>query len=566
MDILRTISSPADLRAVPAADLPQLAGEIRAFLVDSLSRTGGHLGPNLGVVELTIALHRVFEVPILFDTGHQTYVHKMLTGRLDQFDTLRTRGGMSGYPSRAESDYDWIENSHASVALSHADGLARNLGRVVTVVGDGSLTGGMAWEALSSIASDQVPVIIVVNDNGRSYAPTVGNPLAVLEAAGIPVHGPVYGHDCGEIEKSLKNASLHDAPLALHIRTHKGHGYPHVLNDELHHSTGAYDPATGIGRTGGETWTDVFSQELLSHFSHRDDLVAITAAMPGPTGLAPIAASYPDRFRDVGIAEQHAVASAAGMARAGQHPVVAIYSTFFHRAFDQLLLDVSLHQLPTTFILDRAGVTGSDGPSHNGLWDMALCSTVPGLKLAAPRDARTLRLALEQALDVDDGPTVIRFPKGEAPQRDGRPESRELDAPGVLDLLAGNPAPNDVLIVGIGAMADIAVEVHDLLTDVGIPSSVVSPLWAAPVPAVLIDVASHARHIVTIEDGVVRGGIGSLIAESLDDAGHDLPVQRFGVPTVFPSHGSRAEILAYCGLAPGTIAEKVVLRLCRPAH
>lgn len=575
MDILRTIDSPADLKALPDEQLPLLAQQIREFLIHSLSRTGGHLGPNLGVVELTIALHRVFNSPkdpILFDTGHQAYVHKLLTGRRELFTGLRTQGGLSGYPSRAESEHDWIENSHASVALSHADGLARGFlatgqqdRRVIAVVGDGALTGGMAWEALNSICADQSPVTIVLNDNGRSYAPTVGKPIALLEAAGLPVIGPVVGHDVNVLQEALNTSKAHpDAPVAIHIRTEKSHGYSPAKdssNDELLHSVSAFNPATGpVDTSVAETWTGVLSGELLEHFTQRKDLVAVTAAMSGPTGLTPIARRFPERVRDVGIAEQHAVTSAAGMASAGLHPVVAVYSTFFHRAFDQMLLDVALHRLPVTFILDRAGVTGSDGPSHNGAWDLVLCASVPGVRVAAPRDGLRLRRQLAEALAHQDGPTVVRFPKGALPAE--IPAVRQADG---VDVLREEPKVSaegsGVLIVSVGACAQLCLDAAELLEagDLGIAADVIDPGWAVPTPNALIDVIRQGRYrlIAVVEDGVVRGGIGSLIAEELSAEGIDIPVRRFGLPTEFLQHGSREQVLAHAGMTAEAIARRI---------
>ena len=460
--VLDAISGPADLRGLDPDDLTALSAEIRDLLVHTVARTSGHLGPNLGVVELTIALHRVFDSPtepILFDVGHQAYVHKILTGRAGLMPTLRQTGGLSGYPSRAESPHDWIENSHASTALSYADGMAKAFEArgerrpVVAVVGDGALTGGMCWEALNNIAVADRPVIIVVNDNGRSYSPTVGGlarrlsglrlspsyertlrqvrgalertpvvgpplfdalhgmkrglkdllqPQGLFEDLGLKYLGPVDGHDIAAVEDALRLARGFDGPVVVHAATRKGYGYAPAENDEadqMHQSSG-FDPVTGLPtKSRGTTWTSVFGDELVSIGETRDDVVAITAAMCDPTGLPAFRQRFPGRTYDVGIAEQHAVTSAAGLASGGLHPVVAVYATFLNRAFDQLLMDVALHRLPVTLVLDRAGITGQDGPSHNGMWDLALLGMVPGLRLGAPRDETTLRRLLREAVD-----------------------------------------------------------------------------------------------------------------------------------------------------------------------
>ena len=516
MSRLQSLSSPAQLRAMSDAQLTGLADEIRAFLIEKVSATGGHLGPNLGVVELTLALHRVFESPkdvLLWDTGHQTYVHKIVTGRAGRFDELRQPGGLSGYPSRTESPHDWIENSHASTALSYADGMARAFAlqgrrdrRVVAIVGDGSLTGGMAWEALNNIASSDRPVIIVVNDNTRSYSPTVGGmahhlatlrtshgyeqflrrvrrvlsgtpvvggpmfdtlhgvkrglkdivaPQGMFEDLGLKYLGPVDGHDRAALERLLRLAADFDGPVIVHAITHKGNGYAPAEQDEADHFHGVpvIDPATGIARKrSGPTWTSVFGEELVAIGADHPEVVAITAAMAGPVGLEPFAAAYPKRCVDVGIAEQHAVTSATGMALAGLHPVVAVYSTFLNRAFDQVLLDAALHRAPVTFVLDRAGITGDDGPSHNGMWDLSLMQVVPNLRIAAPRDAVRLRALLAEAIGDKTGPNLIRFPKGEVVQ-----EIAAVGREGELDVLYRQGETGEALIVAVGAMAKIAL-------------------------------------------------------------------------------------------------------------
>ena len=541
-----------------------LAGEIRAFLVEKVSATGGHLGPNLGVVELTIALHRVFESPsdvLVWDTGHQAYVHKMLTGRIDDFDQLRQKGGLSGYPSRAESVHDVVENSHASTSLSYADGIAKaweqrgllGANHVVAVIGDGGLTGGMAWEALNNIAGSDRQVVIVVNDNARSYSPTIGGlahhlstlrttgsyerfmswgkqvlkrtpvvgepiygtlhgmkkglkdivaPQGMFEDLGLKYVGPVNGHDFAELEHALGRAKEFDGPVIVHVITEKGRGYAPAEEDEADrfHGVGIIDPDTGKPLTeGGPTWTSAFADEVVRIGHERSDVVVITAAMLGPTGLDRFAAAFPSRTYDVGIAEQHAVTSAAGLAFGGMHPVVALYATFLNRAFDQVLMDCALHRAGVTFVLDRAGVTGDDGASHNGMWDMSMLQVVPGLRMAAPRDEITLRAELREAVAVSDAPTVVRFSKGAL-----GPEIPAIRTLGPLDVIAesGN---GDVIIVSVGAFAPIAVEVADRLKAQGIGVIVVDPRWVKPLPADLIELASTARLVVVLEDGVRQG-------------------------------------------------------------
>ena len=616
MTLLNTIRGPADLRQLPAAELPALAEEIRGFLVQAVSRTGGHLGPNLGVVELTIALHRVFDSPhdrILWDTGHQAYVHKLLTGRADGFDRLRQRGGLSGYPSRAESDHDVIENSHASTALSYADGLAKAYAltgqtdrAVIAVVGDGALTGGMAWEAVNNIAAAKDrPVIIVVNDNGRSYAPTVGGvadllsalrtappyerflawgkntvrqtpvvgqpvydlvhavkaglkdlvvPQALFAGLGLKYLGPVDGHDVAAVESTLRRARRFGGPVLVHCVTEKGRGYAPAETDEQDkmHSYRRTDPVTG-GRIPSTTptWTEVFGAELAAIAAERPDVVAITAAMLEPTGLEPMHAKFPDRVFDVGIAEQHAVTSAAGLAMGGMHPVVCLYATFLNRAFDQLLMDVTLHSCPVTFVLDRAGVTGEDGPSHNGMWDLSILQVVPGLRIAAPRDATTLRRALREAVDVTDGPTVIRFPKG-TPSADLVIVS-QLNG---MDVLCVGE-PEDVLLVCVGALAGLGLQVAGELADAGLGATVVDPCWVRPVNPALAPLARRHRVVVTLEDGGRVGGVGAAIAQELRDAGVPAPVHTVGLPQRFLAQGTRAEVLADCGLIAAEVTRQI---------
>ncbi|MFC7307103.1 1-deoxy-D-xylulose-5-phosphate synthase [Streptomyces monticola] len=582
MGVLETITGPNDLRMLDTARLPQLAEEIRHFLITKVARTGGHLGPNLGVVELTIALHRVFAAPqdrILWDTGHQAYVHKMLTGRIAGFDRLRRRGGLSGYPSSAESAYDLIENSHASTALSYADGLAkaeRLRGRhgraVVAVVGDGALTGGMAWEALNNIAAaPDRPVIVVLNDNGRSYAPTSGaiaQRLALRPAAGgffaglgLSYIGPVDGHDIAALEAALREAAGLGCPVVVHCLTQKGRGYrPAELDGtDRFHTVRPLDPATGRPlHTTGRSWTSVFGEELVELGAERTDIVALTAAMLDPTGLGAFAAKFPDRVFDVGIAEQHAVASAAGLALGGLHPVVALYATFLNRAFDQLLMDTALHRCPVTFVLDRAGVTGEDGPSHNGMWDLSVLQVVPGLRIAAPRDARTLKDRLREAVAVTDGPTVVRFPKGDA--------GPDIPAAATTDGLAvlRRTGAEDVLIVSVGAMARPCLEAAGQLADHGKGVTVVDPQWVKPVSAALIALAARHRLVVTVEDGCRAGGAGSALADEMRTADVWTPVRTLGIPPRFLPHGKRAEVLLECGLSAADIVRSATEPVVRP--
>jgi 1-deoxy-D-xylulose-5-phosphate synthase len=623
--LLESITGPRDVKALSPAELPVLASEIRDFLVDAVSRNGGHLGPNLGVVELTIALHRVFDSPsdrIIFDTGHQAYVHKLLTGRQDGFTRLKQRGGVSGYPSQAESEHDIVENSHASTALSYADGLAKaytlreETGRtVVAVVGDGALTGGMAWEALNNIAAAKSSrLVIVVNDNGRSYTPTIGGlaahlasirvsqqyehvleyiktsltraplvgpplyetlhgikkglkdvlqPQVMFEDLGIKYLGPVDGHDEQLVESALTRARGFGGPVIVHVITRKGFGYPPAENDDedCMHGPGAFDRATG--RPTGNArrgWTDVFSDELVAIGAERPDVVALTAAMLYPTGLAAFANAYPGRCFDVGIAEQHAVTSAAGFAIGGLHPVVAIYATFLNRAFDQVLLDVALHRLPVTFVLDRAGVTGSDGPSHNGMWDLSVLQVVPGLKIAAPRDATRLAGLLREAVAIGDGPSVLRYPKG-APG----PDIPAVGSLGQMDVLhrPADPAATDVLLVGAGPMAGVGVAAAARLADQGIGVTVVDPRWLKPLDEALVTAAGQHRLVVTAEDNGRAGGFGDAVARLLRDAGCGTPVRTFGLPQEFLNHGKREEILADAGLDPQHLAREITEAVAR---
>lgn len=634
MSILQRIAGPDDVRALSESEVEELAGEIREFLVEKVSATGGHLGPNLGVVELTIALHRVFDSPrepIIFDTSHQSYVHKMLTGRADQFDTLRQKGGLSGYTSRSESEHDWTESSHASAALSYADGMAKAFElaghperNVVAVVGDGALTGGMCWEALNNIAGGHDRnVVVVVNDNGRSYSPTIGGfaqnlaqlrtvpfydrvmeqgkstlksmgwigerafealhafkegvkstvlPTEMFPELGMKYVGPVNGHDAHAVENVLAYARDYDGPIIVHVVTEKGRGYAPAENDvaELMHSTGVINPKTGepVG-TKSPGWTSVFSKALVEVGSQRSDVVAITAAMAGPTGLSAFGEAYPDRLFDVGIAEQHALTSAAGLALGGMHPVVAVYSTFLNRAFDQLLLDVALLNLPVTLVLDRAGVTGSDGASHNGVWDLSVMSVVPGIHVAAPRDGAQLKELLGEALE-HDGPTALRFPKGDLPKEvpalqrlsDGveivRYEDGQAGAsPSKEVVLAGADEPFSVLVIAVGPMVHTALEATAELGAKGVSVTVVDPRWVVPVAASLVGLAADHDLVVTLEDGVINGGVGALVAVTLNAASIATPVRNLAFPERFPEHQSRGELLAEVGLDADGVRDQI---------
>ena len=616
MTILETIRQPRDLKGLSGAELGVLAEEIREFLVQAVSRTGGHLGPNLGVVELTIALHRVFESPvdrILWDTGHQSYVHKLLTGRQD-FSKLRGKGGLSGYPAREESEHDVIENSHASTVLGWADGIAKanqlmkRDSHVAAVIGDGALTGGMAWEALNNIAAAKDrPLVIVVNDNERSYAPTIGGlanhlatlrttdgyerflartrevlektpvvgrqlyetlhgakkglkdfiaPQGMFEDLGLKYVGPIDGHDIEALESALARAKRFGGPVIVHCLTEKGRGYQPALQDEADrfHAVGKIHPDTGLPiAASGADWTSVFGEEMVKLGEERADLVAITAAMLQPVGLDKFAKRFPERVYDVGIAEQHGAVSAAGLAHAGVHPVFAVYATFLNRAFDQVLMDVALHKCGVTFVLDRAGVTGTDGASHNGMWDMSILQVVPGLRMAAPRDADQVRAQLREAVAVEDAPTVVRFSKGAV-----GPAVPAVGRVGGMDVLreAGTERP-DVLLVSVGALAPMCLEIAGLLDKQGISTTVVDPRWVKPVDEAMAPLAERHRVVVTVEDNSRVGGVGSTIAQALRDAGVDVPLRDFGIPPRFLDHASRAEVLTEIGLTAPDIARQV---------
>ncbi|MFE4959569.1 1-deoxy-D-xylulose-5-phosphate synthase [Streptomyces sp. NPDC056653] len=623
MTILETIRGPHDLKALSGPELGELAEDIRKFLVEAVARTGGHLGPNLGVVELSIALHRTFDSPvdrILWDTGHQSYVHKLLTGRQD-FSKLRGKGGLSGYPSREESAHDVIENSHASTVLGWADGLAKAnevLGRpdhVVAVIGDGALTGGMAWEALNNIAAARDrPLIIVVNDNERSYGPTIGGlanhlatlrttdgyerflswgkdvlqrtpvvgqplydslhgakkgfkdafaPQGMFEDLGLKYVGPIDGHDMAAVESALSRAKRFHGPVLVHCLTEKGRGYAPALEDEADrfHTVGAMDPLTcaPLAPLVSPSWTSVFGDEIVAIGAERPDVVAITAAMLHPVGLTKFAEAFPDRVWDVGIAEQHATVSAAGLATGGLHPVVAVYATFLNRAFDQLLMDVALHRCGVTFVLDRAGVTGPDGPSHNGMWDLSVLQVVPGLRIAAPRDADRLREELREAVTVDDAPTVLRFPKESV----GEPVPA-IGRVGAMDVLHRADDP-EVLIVAVGVLASVCLQAADLLAGGGIRCTVVDPRWVKPVDEQLAPLAGRHRLVAVVEDNSRAGGVGSAVGQALRDAGVDVPLRTFGIPEQFLAHGKRAEVLADIGLTPVEIAGRISAALSAKA-
>ena len=637
MTLLERIQSPRDVKDLSAEELPQLAAEVRDCLIKVVTANGGHLGPNLGVVELTIALHRVFDSPvdrIIFDTGHQSYVHKLLTGRHQGFDRLRQRGGVSGYPNRAESEHDMIENSHASTSLSYADGLAKAFQlrgeshrSVVAIVGDGALTGGMAWEALNNIAAARDRrLVIVVNDNGRSYQPTIGGlaehlasirvsqryeqvleyiktslshtplvgpplfetlhgikkglkdvlqPQVLFEDLGLKYLGPIDGHDEPAVEHALKRAREFGGPVLVHVITRKGFGYPLAEeNDEdcLHQVSPAKassSAAAAPARTREAApaprpvpWTQVFAAELAAIGADRPDIVAITAAMLHPTGLAQFASAFPDRVFDVGIAEQHAVTSAAGLAMGGMHPVVAIYATFLNRAFDQVLMDVALHRLPVTFVLDRAGITGPDGASHHGMWDGSILQIVPGLRIGVPRDGSRIAELLREAVTIDDGPTALRFP--------GRltlPDIPAVGQLGSMDVLRlpADPAAQDVLLLGAGPMAGLCVTAAERLADQGIGVTVVDPRWVKPLDPALTGAARQHGLVVTVEDNGRVGGFGDAVARLLRDEDVDTPVRTFGLAQQFLAHGERADLLEDAGLAPQHIARMITELVARRA-
>jgi 1-deoxy-D-xylulose-5-phosphate synthase len=608
--------SLAELREMSPAQLKSLAAEIREFLIDKVSKTGGHLGPNLGVVELSIAVHRVFDSPkdvVLFDTGHQSYVHKILTGRAEQFDLLRQRNGISGYPNRRESAHDVIENSHASTALSWADGISRGFSlsgqanrHVVAVVGDGALTGGMSWEALNNLSPESDRnLVIVVNDNERSYSPTIGGlatylttlraskeyerilgrgkrmlhntpvvgkyiygtlhgmkkgikdmvaPQGMFEDLGFKYLGPIDGHDIAAMEKTLQMAKEFGSPVIVHAITEKGRGYTPAIEDiaEKFHAVGIVDPLTGKPlKASAPSWTNVFSEEITQIGRENSKVVAITAAMLGPTGLDKFAQSFPGRTIDVGIAEQHAVTSAAGLAYAGMHPVIAIYSTFLNRAFDQLLLDVALHNAGVTFVLDRAGITGDDGPSHHGIWDLALTGIVPHMHVGAPRDGVRLKEILRACVAIENAPSMVRFPKGAVPS-----EIPALERVAGVDILHRGSA-QQVLLISVGSMASMALDVARLAHEQSIEVTVVDPLWVKPISPAVIAMCGEYSTIVVMEDGIKHAGIASSISEALRETGSERLVHSIGIPLEFIEHSKRNEILEDLHITPANIVRQI---------
>lgn len=639
MGLLENISTPKDLDRLSESEMHQLAQEIRSFLVQHVAQTGGHLGPNLGVVELTLGIHRVFDSPhdsIIFDTGHQSYVHKILTGR-HNFETLRQKGGLAGYPDRAESEHDIVESSHASSSLSWADGISRahqyngeDDRYTVAVIGDGALTGGMAWEAVNNIAADrQRKVVIVVNDNGRSYAPTVGGfanhmaelqqelqnrldqvrldrrydktldvmrqklqksgpvgemvyrglhgmkaglkdivvPNGLFEDLGMKYVGPIDGHDQDAVETALTAAKNFGGPVIVHAITEKGRGYApaRAHEDDQFHAVGIIDPETGqpLASKGGQSWTGVFSSEIKNIADEREDIVGITGAMLIPVGLKPMQQAYPNRVIDVGIAEQHAIAMSAGLAFGGLHPVIALYATFLNRGFDQLLMDVALHGAGVTIVLDRSGVTGPDGPSHHGMWDLALLQFIPGLHLAAPRDATTLREELREAVAINDAPTVIRYPKGDVGD-DISAIHRMDDGVDVLRQSGDSDSSSgqlDVLLVAVGAMVPLALSVSESLEQQGVSSTVIDPRWVIPVPGSVVSAARDHRIVVVLEDGVKAGGVGSRIRQEMRSHGVDTALNEVGLPSEFIPHASRSEIFDEVGLTTEKITGDIMAQL-----
>mgnify|MGYP002654597217 FL=1 len=621
MSILDRVNGPEDLKGLKDAEVIELASDIRDFLISKVAKTGGHLGPNLGVVETTLAIHRVFDSPkdsIIFDTGHQSYVHKLLTGRKN-FDNLRSKDGLAGYPQRSESIHDIVESSHASSSISWGDGIAKayRLTKqddryVIVVVGDGALTGGMTWEALNNISDDNDrKLVIVVNDNGRSYAPTIGGlarylngirteriyrrlyrlsrkvfykfgmpgrmaystlrgaakgllgtfaPKGIFPNLDLKYIGPVNGHDMNAMEEALKQAKKYANPVIVHAITQKGKGYEPAVTDEADqfHAVGQIDPDTGksVGESGKQSWTGVFADEMVEIANKKSNVIGITAAMLIPVGLHKFAKKFPERVFDVGIAEQHAVTSAAGMAFGGLHPVVAVYATFMGRAFDQVLMDVALHKAGVTFVLDRAGVTGPDGASHHGMWDLAMLQIVPGIKIASPRDGKRLVEELNEAIEVSDGPTVIRFPKGSVSQE--IEAVRRLDDG--VDVLMESPA-KDVLILTVGSMAHMGLQVAKMLADQGIGATVIDPRWVIPVPKSVVSLASKHRLVVTIEDGIRVGGIGTRVRQDLRAAQVDTALSEIGLPDEFLEHASRDEILDRVGLNAQDISREIVAQV-----
>ncbi len=616
MTILDSISSPADLRELDQADLLVLADEIRAFILDKVSKSGGHLSPNLGVVELTLALHRVFDSPsdrFIWDVGHQAYVHKLVTGRMAEFDKLRNTGGLSGYPSREESEHDFVENSHASTSLSYALGhaLAGYPGYTVAIIGDGALTGGMAYEALNHIAVTRPKrLIVVLNDNGRSYAPTVGGlaalanlahyrfdpryekakgtlgrilrglplvgetadelagrrkdavkqviePFTVFDALDLKYTGRIDGHDIELLEETFRTAKRYDRPVVVHVVTEKGNGYQPAIEDELEklHGVGSFDLATGKELKHELKLTDVAGRALAEAAATRPDLVGISAAMVTTAGLLPMQQRFPDRVFDTGIAEQHAVTLAAGMAMAGKHPVVAIYSAFLQRAFDQIVDDVALHDLPVTFLIDRAGITGPDGPSHHGVFDISYLRMIPNLVVGVPADAAELCAMIETAVD-HDGPIAIRYPKGAAVSVPAVPATA-LPV-GEAQLLAEG---SDVVLIGAGRMVETAEKAAVDLRAHGVSVGVVNARWVKPLDPRILEWSASAGHIVTLEDNVVSGGFGSAVMEAFAAAGVVKEITCVGIPDHFLPFGSPSDIVRTIGLDPESVVSRVMTLL-----
>lgn len=614
--MLESISQPSDLRSLSHGQLADLSEEIRSFILEKVSRTGGHLSPNLGVVELTLALHRVFESPrdrIIWDVGHQAYVHKIITGRSGCFDSLRHTGGLSGYPSRTESEHDFVENSHASTSLSYALGhaLAGYDGWTVAVIGDGAFTGGMAYEALNHISVARPErLIIILNDNGRSYAPTVGGlaalsnlahyridpryeraknvigrmlrgiplvgetademasrmkdavkqilePATVFDALDIKYTGAIDGHDIAVIEETLEQAKAHDEPVVVHVITEKGNGYQPAIEDEEEklHGVAAFDVATGKAHKSELKLTDVAGRALAEAAARRSDLIGVSAAMISSSGLKQMSQRFPERVFDTGIAEQHAVTLAAGIAMAGKRPVVTLYSAFLQRAFDQIVADVALHDLPVTFLVDRAGITGPDGPSHHGVFDLSYLRMIPNLVIGAPADATELCAMIETAVD-HDGPIAIRYPKGGAVSLPALPvDPLEI---GRAELLAEG---EDVLLIAVGRMVEIAEKAAADLAGQGVNAGVVNARWVKPLDRRILEWSQPVEHVITLEDNVVAGGFGAAVMEAFSAAGLVKQVTNIGVPDRFLPFGSPSDVMESVGMDPDSVVERVLLAI-----
>jgi 1-deoxy-D-xylulose-5-phosphate synthase len=616
MSILESISSPDDLRGLTKDELEILSEEIRSFILDKVSKTGGHLSPNLGVVELTLALHRAFDSPtdrFIWDVGHQAYVHKLVTGRMQDFDSLRHTGGLSGYPSREESEHDFVENSHASTSLSYALGhaLAGYPGYTVAIIGDGALTGGMAHEALNHIAVTKPKrLIIVLNDNGRSYSPTVGGlaalaslahyrfdpryektkrtlgrmlrglplvgetadelagrlkdaikqilePSTVFDALDLKYTGQIDGHDIELLEETFATAKTYDQPVVIHVVTEKGNGYKPAIEDELEklHGVGSFDLATGKALKEELRLSDVAGSAIAEAAATRPDLVGISAAMVTTAGLMQMWRRFPDRVYDTGIAEQHAVTLAAGMALAGKRPVVALYSAFLQRAFDQIVADVALHNLPVTFLIDRAGITGPDGPSHHGVFDISYLRMIPNMVVGVPADATELCAMIETAVD-HDGPIAIRYPKGAAVSVPAVPV--EALPIGEAQLLSEG---SDVLLVAAGRMVETAEKAAVDLRTKGLSVGVVNARWVKPLDPRILEWAAPVGHVVTLEDNVVAGGFGGAVMEAFSAAGLVKEVTCIGIPDHFLPFGSPSDIIQAVGLDPDTVVSRVLALL-----